>query len=284
MNVGYVGEGKVSLLSGGGKCFTDIAARFVGSERSMEDIVASPYDKKLVNNILSSGHTAATEFDYFVFGVEGYSRVTEVQLVRKRLASYLIGSGRKEKNGKRSFDLVVPDVRDKDGTPLGIAFCGSYDVDSRDLYIPKLDKFVSEFLPEDHKMDSVTVSLDATEICCLIEDWYSNGVKCGFKEEDLRYFKPQATAWKGIIGMNAHALIDWFKIRMCMNAQTEIRDLAAKMYAECIKVAPDLFSTAGPSCKSLGYCPENRLQNSACKGKIMTHKEVLELIKVKHAK
>ena len=34
------------------------------------------------------------EFDFFLFGVEGYSRVTEVQLVRKRLASYLIKSGR----------------------------------------------------------------------------------------------------------------------------------------------------------------------------------------------
>lgn len=283
MNVGYVGEGKVSLLSGGGKCFTDIAARFVGSERSMEDIIASPYDKKLVDNILSSGHTAATEFDYFVFGVEGYSRVTEVQLVRKRIASYLIGSGRKEKKGKRSFDVVVPDVRDKDGTPLNVAFCGKADIDPRDIYLPSVDKYMSDFLPEDLKDKAAEATFDGSEIYYLLENWYNNGVECGFKEEDLRYLKPQATAWKGIIGMNAHALIDWFKIRMCMNAQTEIRDLATKMYAECIKVAPDLFSTAGSSCKALGYCPENKLQNSVCKGKVMTHKEVLEMIKVNHA-
>ena len=92
----YTGNGKVLLLAGGGKIFTDIAARFVRSERSLDDIVASPYSRQIVENILSSGHRAALEFDFFLFGVEGYSRVTEVQLVRKRMASYLIKSGRAE--------------------------------------------------------------------------------------------------------------------------------------------------------------------------------------------
>ena len=84
----FTGNGKVVLLAGGGKIYTDIAARFVRSERELEDIVASPYSKKIVENILSSGHRAALEFDFFIFGLEGYSRVTETQLVRKRLASY----------------------------------------------------------------------------------------------------------------------------------------------------------------------------------------------------
>ena len=108
MNISKVGDGKVVLLAGGGKIFTDIAAKFVGSERSLEEIIASEYDKKLVKRILDSGHLAATEFDYFIFGVEGYSRVTEVQLVRKRIASYLLKSGRVNKKGKRSFDMVLP--------------------------------------------------------------------------------------------------------------------------------------------------------------------------------
>ena len=103
-----VGEGKVSLISGGGKIYTDIAARFCRSEKSMENIIASEYDAKLVKRIVESGHKAATEFDFFIFGVEGYARVTETQLVRKRLASYLIKSGRADKKGKRSFDVVLP--------------------------------------------------------------------------------------------------------------------------------------------------------------------------------
>src|SRR5574344_45464 len=104
----FTGNGKVVLLAGGGKIYTDIAARFVRSERDLEDIVASPYSKKIVENILSSGHRAALEFDFFIFGLEGYSRVTETQLVRKRLASYLIKSGRAELNGKRWFSVVYP--------------------------------------------------------------------------------------------------------------------------------------------------------------------------------
>ena len=49
----YVGGGKVYLLAGGGKVFTDIAARFVHGERSVEEICDSPYSAKIVKNILS---------------------------------------------------------------------------------------------------------------------------------------------------------------------------------------------------------------------------------------
>ena len=101
----YTGQGQVVLIAGGGRIYTDIAARFVASERSLDDIIASPYSAKIVKNILASGHLAAVEFDYFLFGVAGYSRVTETQLVRKRLASYLIKSGRTELQGKSAVKL-----------------------------------------------------------------------------------------------------------------------------------------------------------------------------------
>ena len=55
----FTGQGKVVLLAGGGKIFTDIAARFVRSERSLEEIAASPYSKQIVRNILDSNHRAA---------------------------------------------------------------------------------------------------------------------------------------------------------------------------------------------------------------------------------
>ena len=93
MNQMRVGDGTVVLLAGGGKVYTDVAARFTRSERGLDEIIASPYNADLVRSIIEKGHLAATEFDYFLFGVEGYSRVTETQLVRKRLASYLIKSG-----------------------------------------------------------------------------------------------------------------------------------------------------------------------------------------------
>ena len=237
MNYSKVGNGKVVLIAGGGKVYTDIAAKFCRSEKDIESIISSQYNKKLVKDILNSGHLAATEFDYFIFGVQGYSRVTEVQLVRKRLASYMIKSGRNEENGKRSFSVV---------------------------------------LPKDEKITSITgtitgvekpITLNTMQILNLLESWYDNALKAGIKEEDARYLKPQATEMKAVIGMNAHALRDWFKIRCCFRAQSEIRDLANKMLKLCKEASPDLFEDAGPSCVSLGMCPE-MAQCEQLKGKV----------------
>ena len=270
MNIKNVGEGKVVLIAGGGRIYTDIAARFVRSERTLEDIISSPYDKKIVNNIINSGHKAAVEFDYFLFGVEGYARVTEVQLVRKRLASYMIKTGRAEKNGKRSFDVVLP----KNIQDFSVNYSG---FNANDVILPN-GKSVAEEL----NIDSVGIKINTTNILNMTEHWYNSGVDMGKKEEELRYLKPQATEFKAIIGMNAHALLDWFTIRCCKNAQTEIRDMANKMMFLCKEAAPDLFVNAGPNCKVLGYCPENNLQHEDCKGKILTKDEALAILKKYH--
>jgi len=174
MNQMRVGDGTVVLIAGGGKVYTDVAARFTRSERSLGEIIASPYNAELVRSIVEKGHLAATEFDYFLFGVEGYSRVTEVQLVRKRIASYLIKSGRVDKHGKRSFDVVLPD-----------AILGH----RADCTLP----------------NGETVTLSAADLLSMLEEWYDAGVDAGYKEEELRYLKPQATEFKALIGMNARA-------------------------------------------------------------------------------
>ncbi len=243
----YTGSGKVILLACGGKIYTDLAARFVRSERELEEIAASPYSREIVKNILDSNHRAALEFDYFLFGVDGYSRITETQLVRKRLASYLIKSGRAELGGKRAFRIAYPENAANFKCPISLP-------------------------------NGETLELSGRDLAELSRQWYEQGVKQGLPEEDLRYLKPQATTFKAIIGMNAHALLDWFAIRCCKNAQHEIRDLANKMLALCKKAAPDLFASAGPNCVQMGYCPENRLQNSFCKGKIPTKEEALKIL------
>lgn len=243
----FVKNGKVLLLAGGGRIFADIAARFVASERSLDDIVASPYSRKIVQNILESGHLAALEFDYFIFGLEGFSRVTETQLVRKRIASYLIKSGRAELKGKRQFSVVYP-------------------------------REIADFTAGVTLPNGETYALSGRDLAKLSMQWYEAGIRADLPEEDLRYLKPQATEFKAIVGMNAHALLDWFSIRCCRNAQAEIRDLAWKMLRLCQEAAPDLFKDAGPNCKRLGYCPENERQNEDCRGKIPIKKTVLELI------
>lgn len=244
----FVGDGKVVLIAGGGKIYTDIAARFVRSERALEDIVASPYSKEIVKGILSAGHFSALEFDYFLFGVEGFSRVVETQLVRKRMASYLIKSGRVELKEKRKFSVVYP-------------------------------KEVAEYKARVTLPNGSFVNLSGRELAELTMQWYNAGLKDGVPEEDLRYMKPQATEFKAIIGMNAHALLDWFAIRCCRNAQFEIRNLAWKMLKLCRESAPDLFANAGPNCTRLGYCPENKMQNFFCKGHVITKDEAMVLLR-----
>lgn len=251
LKINTIGEGKVVLIAGGGRIYTDIAARFVRSERELEEIVASPYDKKIVQTILKSGHLAATEFDWFIFGVDGYSRVTETQLVRKRLASYLIKSGRLELNGQRQFRAALPEN--------------------------VLNHTAKVFIHGD--CPTVYHSISGYDILDIIRQWYNQGVEAGIPEEDLRYLKPQATVFKGIIGMNIHALRDWWRIRLCQNAAAEIRDMAWKMFELVKEVTPDLVEGAGPNCKVLGYCPENNRQNEKCKGKIPTQEEAIQIIK-----
>ena len=254
MNKFKVGEGNVMLLKGGELTYTDVAAKFVRSEQGITEIIASEYDANLLDKILKSNHLACTEFDYFLFAIEGYARVTEVQLVRKRMASFMMKSGRPNKNGKRNYDVVLPSYLYDHGEQIRF-----------------------EYMTSGQNETSV---YDTFDLLNMLELWYNQARKV-IPEEEARYLKPQATEFKALIGMNAHALLDWFKIRCCINAQTEIRDLAMKMLAICKKVSPDLFKYAGSSCKSLGYCPENSLQHKNCQNKIPTHECVLDLI-LKH--
>lgn len=255
VQLSQTGSGEVVLLAGGGRVYTDVAARFCHSTRTMDDILASPYNKKLVERILDSGHLAATEFDYFLFGVSGYSRVTETQLVRSRMASYMISSGRNESGGKRDFDVTLPP--------------GVMDVKT-DLTI--------RVRADGEEKDTVLVPVDAQGILQILSQWYDAGVRAGVPEEDLRYLKPQGTTFRAIIGMNAHSLLHFFQLRCCNRAQHEIRDMANKMLALCKKAKPDLFFRAGAPCRSLGYCPEGE-QCAAMKGRIPTKSDVDERMK-----
>lgn len=271
LNIIECGEGiKVKLIGAMPReSFTDIAAAFTRSEKGMEDIVSMPYNEGLVSRIINMNHLAATEFDYFVFAVEGASRVTEAQLVRKRLASYLIKSGRVQKGGKRKFEVVRPkSLKD---------FYATVNLNPSKILVND-----SENLGRMVGWDALCqIDLSFDDLMDIIMQYYEAGVKAGLPEEDLRYAKPQGTEFKGLIGMNAHALLDWFKIRVCNNAQHEIRHLAKAMLKECKEHSPALFENAGASCRVLGYCPENAYQCKELKGKVLTHDEVRDLIKEK---
>lgn len=64
--------------------------------------------ERLIKQVLASGHTSTLEHASFTFGIEGISRVSEIQLVRHRVGcSYSIQSGRYVKRGEAKF--VIPE-------------------------------------------------------------------------------------------------------------------------------------------------------------------------------
>ena len=292
MNIIEAGKGcKVYLLAGGGRIYSEMVAKFCRSEKSVEEIVAEPYVKGILKSLIQSQHQAALEFDNYIFGIEGCSRVTETQLVRKRHASYMIKSGRAEKHGKRSYDVVIPNgiLNNQIAATLkpGSTYLHLTGESSRMMITIK--EVIDEFI-EKHKDDlekncnvvpdswNLQTVYNTTDLLYMLEQWYDTGVASGIPEEELRYMKPQATEFRAAVIMNASGLYDWFQIRLCNRAQFEIRDMAWKMYYRLMEVHPDIFEEFGPKCKILGYCPEKE-QCAEFKGVIPTKQEALSIVR-----
>ena len=82
--------------------------------------------------------------------------------------------------------------------------------------------------------------------------------------EDARFLLPNATKTNIVVTMNARELYHFFNLRCCNRAQWELREVATEMLRQVKKVAPTLFEKAGPSCVTLGFCPEGDLKPKEC--------------------
>ena len=88
-----------------------------------------------------------------------------------------------------------------------------------------------------------------------IAGFYSDAIAAGTPAEDARFALPNAAETQIVVTANARALLDFFTLRTCNNAQWEIRELAFAMMRLAKKAAPDLFVRAGATCVR-GYCNE----------------------------
>ncbi len=88
-----------------------------------------------------------------------------------------------------------------------------------------------------------------------IAEFYGAALAAGTPPEDARFALPNAAETQIVITANARALLDFFTLRTCNNAQWEIRELAFAMLRLVKKVAPVLFVRAGATCVR-GYCNE----------------------------
>ena len=188
--------------------------------------------RKLIAQVISSGHTSTIEHATFTFAIEGVSRAMTHQLVRHRIASYSQQSQRY--------------VTEKD----------------LDYVIPPQVKGNKEALAEFKKAVKAAHSS------------YKKLVSLGLLAEDARFLLPNAAETKIVVTMNARALYNFFQERLCIRAQWEIRALAARMHQLVMKVAPEVFKYAGPTCETEAICWQGKRH---CGKKINRKKQKVEV-------
>ena len=91
---------------------------------------------------------------------------------------------------------------------------------------------------------------------CL--DAYNELVEMGIPIKDARYLLPNAMYSNIVVTMNCRELLHFFEERCCSRAQNEINILAWNMLYSVNRILPAAFEDAGPKCKRLGYCPEEK--------------------------
>ena len=209
--------------------------------------IDSVYDKlddqkaaEFVEMLSQMGHESPIEHVSFTFAVEGISRSTHIQLVRHRIASYSVRSQRYV--SENSFDYI---------TPPEIA-----DIpEALELYKNQMSQIAACY----EKLSQILFDKHCNALIADGADPKKAKTAAQKKAiEDARYVLPNSCNTQLMLTMNARSLLNFFRLRCCMRAQWEIRELADLMLAECIKVAPALFANAGPAC-TRGGCPEGKM-------------------------
>lgn len=195
---------------------------------------------QFVEMLSEIGHESPIEHASFTFGIEGVSRSLLAQITRHRMASFSVKSQRYVREG--AFEYVTPPEIEK---------------------IPEAKAIYDEIMKEDQKRyDALAAVLKEKHIKTFMDEGKDEKTATRLAEkkaiEDARFVLPNACETQMIVTMNARSLMNFFKHRCCNRAQWEIKDVADQMLALVLKVAPNLFKNAGPSCVN-GPCPEGKM-------------------------
>lgn len=171
----------------------------------------NPTDKGL-QVAVNSGHYSVLEHLPLTFLIEDVSRVTEVQLVRHRIASYSIRSGRHTKvnNNKPWYQI-----------------------------------------PKSIENNNSIVKL-FTEMNENIYSFYTAMIEQGIPKEDARYILPQGLLTDIVVSMNARAFIEQCEKRLCKKAQWEIREMFTQMKECIKDIYPTVYEQLEPPCAKGG--------------------------------
>lgn len=231
------------------------AAKLCYSQVGICDILERQSDEQasnFINRLMSMGHESPIEHVSFTFGVEGISRIVETQLVRHRVASYSVQSGRYVKRNQPDF--VVPPMIEE--TPEAL-----------ETYQEALNQTMLAY----HQLTDILMEKQINAFCEAkgIEVMDQLDFKEAYKKEygkfekiaieNARYVYPQALATKLVFTMNARTLMNFLSHRTCRRAQDEIQALAWEVQRLVAEVAPTLAKHMGPDCAVLGRCNEGAM-------------------------
>ncbi|MFP3228157.1 MAG: FAD-dependent thymidylate synthase [Caldisphaera sp.] len=212
-----------------------------------------------IKETFKRNHFSPWEHSSYTFMIEGCSRVCSHQLVRHRIASFTQQSMRYTEASLRDMALLL-------GSKINMNCPEKPKKGDREAY-----KCYSEALRNSVSMLSTKELIDAANLAYVFPPMmkkeraeiyaksliiatanYYHLLSTGLSKEDSRFIIPMSVRTKITVTMNARELIQtFFPLRMCTRAQWEIRKVAWLLWSELIKVHPELFKYAGPSCVHL---------------------------------
>lgn len=185
------------------------------------------------------GHQSPTEHVSFTFGIEGVSRSLLAQITRHRIASFSVQSQRYCDLSDAEFIVPAGILDDSEAMEVFRQTKNTIESGYKHLHKVLEDKYTEELLISNERLTENKARAKAAKMA----------------NEDARYILPNACSTKLIITMNARSLNNFFRLRCCNRAQTEIRELATEMLKIVYPLAPHIFAKAGPSCCN-GSCVE----------------------------
>ena len=87
---------------------------------------------------------------------------------------------------------------------------------------------------------------------------YCEFTEAGIPAEDARAVLPNAAESSIVASLNLREMIHLANLRLCTNAQMEIRILTKKMCELVVEKEPWLKEYLVPKCEAIGYCNEHR--------------------------
>lgn len=237
----------IVIASAGKLCYSPVGVDDIFKKLTQEEV------DRFINMLTSIGHESPLEHVSYSFAVEGVSRILEIQLVRHRIASYSIQSGRYVKRDNPEFikperiknNKVASEIFDDIAKKSAEAY--------NNLFLILMLELMGYTEDEIEK-----ISFD--EAAYLVYKFYESDIKTYKKFEkmaieDARYVHLQSISVKIVFTMNLRSLINFTRHRSCERAQLEIRRLSDEIINLVTKVSPSLGRILGPSCL-FGKCPE----------------------------